>query len=222
MAIFNCYVSSPEGNLTFWGVTHVEAPTSPYLHRCDDALWSWVRRQSDKMRLYHHSFHWNDHICHINAGYIYIIYCFQTKPNIKFYPISQYPMMFALYPHVFPIKMLGFIPGRVCSTHNPCKQPHSISSMQSLITSDPRCLSGPLVDARESTKKTSKNMEKLGDPLKNTWEIWLTPSKKCVLWELLPPNNKGTAAKVPQMAADRIEDALLHALQPRRVGLPKG
>ena len=71
-------------------------------------------------------------------------------------------------------------------------------------------------------KKTSKNIEKLGDPLKNTCKIWLTPSKKCGLWELLPPNNKGTAAKVPQMAADRIEDALLHALQPRRVRLPKG
>lgn len=104
-------------------------------------------------------------IYHINAGYIYIIYCFQTKPKIKFYPISQYPMMFPLYPHVFPIKMLGFIPGRVCSTHNPCKQPHSISSMQSLITSDPRCLSGQKVDAQERTKKKKQNMVKLGDPL---------------------------------------------------------
>ena len=73
-------------------------------------------------------------------------------------------MMFPLYPHVFPIKMLGFIPGRVCSTHNPL------------------AAALDLIDAKLNHVRSTMPVRAVGGcwgkyqkKHQKTWKSWVTP-----------------------------------------------
>ena len=159
--------------------------------------------------------------------------------------------MFPLYPHDISIETLGLILYQVASVphhHNPvaaatldlidAKLNHVRSTVPA-VRAVVGCL--PAVGGCRVQKKKKQ---------KKTWNSWVTPSKNCVLWELLSalffgwgsgigvvfgiricylPDDttkspwelptfhlETTTAKPPQMAADRVEDALFHALQPRQ------